>query len=127
MNNGAVGDSGGESTFLEVFLNKHLLPVLVDDALAVSDEEGHDGEDKGGRGATEEDEDESCTGAVDDERGHCVVEEDVGENCTRVVGERDCKRSERRSRTGGGVTVEAGEDVLKVWQMGQGVIDVVDA
>ena len=61
MNSGAVGDSGGESTFLEVFLNKHLLPVLIDDALAVSDEEGHDGEDEGGHWVTEEDEGESCT------------------------------------------------------------------
>ena len=82
MNNGALGDSGGDSAFLEVFLNKHLLPVLVDDALAVSDKEGHDVEAKGGHGATEEDEDESCNGAVDDERGHCVVEVDEGENCT---------------------------------------------
>ena len=61
MNNGAVGGSGGESTFFEVFLNKHLFPVLIDEALAVTDEEGHDGED---------------------EDGHCVGEEDEGENCT---------------------------------------------
>ena len=61
MNNGAVGGSGGESTFFEVFLNKHLLLVLIDEALAVTDEEGHDGEDKVGHWAIEEDEDESCT------------------------------------------------------------------
>ena len=63
MNSGAVGDrTGEESTFLEVFLNKHLLPVLIDEALAVSDEEGQDGEDKVGHWAIEEeDEGENCT------------------------------------------------------------------
>ena len=62
MNGGTVGDrTGGESTFLEVFLNKHLLPVLIDEALAVSDEEGHDGEDEGGHWVGEEDEGENCT------------------------------------------------------------------
>ena len=82
MNNGALGGSGGDSAFFEVFLNKHLLPVLVDDALAVSDKEGHDVEAKVGHGATEEDEDGSCNGAVDDERGQCVAEVEEGENCT---------------------------------------------
>ena len=60
MNNGAVGGSGGESTFFEVFLNKHLLPVLIDEALAVTDEEGHDGEGRVGHWAIEEDGDGSC-------------------------------------------------------------------
>ena len=86
MDNGALGSSGGDSAFFEVFLNKHLLPVLVDDALAVSDKEGHDVEVKVGHGATEEDEDGSCNGAVDgavdDERGQCVAEVEEGENCT---------------------------------------------
>ena len=62
MNGGTVGDrSDGDSTLFEVFLDKHLFPVLVHETLAVSDEEGHD----------EEDED-----------GHCVGKEDEGENCT---------------------------------------------
>ena len=82
MNNGALGGSGGDSSFLEVFLNKHLLPVLVNDALAVSDTEGHDVEVKVGHGATEEDEEGSCNGAVGDERGQCVAEVEEGENCT---------------------------------------------
>ena len=61
MNSGAVGDSGGESMFLEVLLNKLLLPVLIDKALAVTDEEGHDEVDEGGHGVGEEDEGENCT------------------------------------------------------------------
>ena len=80
--NGALGGGGGDSSFLEVFLHKHLFPILVDDALTVSDKEGHDAEVKVGHGATEEDEGGSCIGAVGDERGHWVVEVEEGENCT---------------------------------------------
>ena len=47
--------------FLEVFLNKLLLPVLIDEALAVTDEEGHDEVDEEGHGVGEEDESENCT------------------------------------------------------------------
>ena len=64
----------------EVLLDEHLLSVLVHDALSGADEKGgHDGEVEG---------------------VFLVDEEDEVENCTRAEVERDCRRRERRERTG---------------------------
>ena len=98
MNDGGLGSSGGDPALFEVFLNKHLLPVFVNDALAVSDKEGHGVETEVRRGATKECGDGSCDGdvdeagdeavdeavdkVVDDECGRSGAEVEEGENCT---------------------------------------------
>ena len=47
---GGLGSSGGDPPVLEVFFNEHLFPILVDDALSVSNKERHDVEVYGERG-----------------------------------------------------------------------------
>ena len=91
---GGLGSSGGDPALFEVFLNEHLFPILVDDALSVSNKERHDVEAEVKRGATKECGDGSCDGAVeeagdeavdkfvDNEGGRCGAEVVEGENCT---------------------------------------------
>ena len=61
-NGGTFGDRpGGVAVLTEVLLDEHLLPILVDDALTVSNEDGsHDVEGCGERGTTEECGDGEC-------------------------------------------------------------------
>ena len=82
---GGLGSSGGDPPVLEVLLDEHLFPILVDDALSVSNEERHDVEVCGdGRCDEAEVEAEGKTGDefVDDEGGRCGTEVEEGENCT---------------------------------------------
>ena len=94
MDDGCLGSSGGDSTLFEVLLDEHLFPILIDDALSVSNEERHDVEVCGERGTTKECGDGRCDEAeveagdktgdefVDDEGGRCGAEVEEGENCT---------------------------------------------
>ena len=88
------------ASVLEVLLDEHLLPILIDDALTVSNEDGsHDVEGCGERGTTKECGDGECdetevevecrTGeesveeeSVDDNGGRSGEEVVEGENCT---------------------------------------------
>ena len=96
MDDGGLGSSGGDPALFEVFLNEHLFPIFVDDALSVSNKEGHDVEvevevkrvatkeygDGSCDGAVEEAGDEAVDKFVDNEGGRCGAEVEEGENCT---------------------------------------------
>ena len=88
MDDGCLGSSGGDSTFFEVLLDEHLFPILVDDALSVSNEEGHDEMAEVTREATKERGDGSCREAVDgavDEAVDGALDETVDDEGRRSV------------------------------------------